>query len=151
MRIEETFYVSWPPEVVFDYVANPSTLAEWQTRKTSVEQLTDGPPRLGTRVRERTMPPVGKELEQVVELAELDRPRRLGVHVVEGPYPVDGTWSFEPDGGRNAGSLRGRGHTAWGDAGAAAGREAHHGSSVRGYHRNLRRNVGAATAGAHGV
>ena len=24
--------------------------------------------------------------------------RRLHVHVVEGPYPVDGTWIFEPDG-----------------------------------------------------
>jgi hypothetical protein len=32
----------------------------WQTSKTYFEQLTDGPPRLGTRVRERTKPPDGK-------------------------------------------------------------------------------------------
>lgn len=41
---------------------------------------------------------MGKEFEQVTELTEFDRPRRLHVHVVEGPYPVDGTWIFEPDG-----------------------------------------------------
>lgn len=82
---------------MFDYLANPSNLPDWQTSKTSVEQLTDGPPGLGTRVRERTKPPVGKEFEQLVEFTEFDRPRRIRVHIVEGPQPIDGTWSFEPD------------------------------------------------------
>ena len=98
MRIEQTLTVNRDPEVVFDYLTNPSKLAEWQTSKTSVEQLTDGPPRLGMRVRERTKPPRGKEFEQVVEFTEFDRPRRVHAHVVEGPYPIDGRWSFEPDG-----------------------------------------------------
>jgi hypothetical protein len=43
----------------------------------SVEQLTDGPPGLGTRFRERTKPPGGKEFEQLVEFTEFDRLRRL--------------------------------------------------------------------------
>ena len=30
-------------------------------------------------------------------ITEFVRPRRLHVHIVEGPFPVDGTWSFEPD------------------------------------------------------
>ena len=98
MRVEQTFIVNRDPEVVFDYLTNPSKLAEWQTSKTSVEQLTDGPSRLGTRVCERTKPPRGKEFEQVVEFTEFDRPRRVHAHVVEGPYPIDGRWSFEPDG-----------------------------------------------------
>jgi uncharacterized protein YndB with AHSA1/START domain len=97
MRIEQEFFVSRPPEVVFDYLTNPSTLADWQTSKTSVEPLTDGPPRLGTRVRERTKPPGGKEFEQIVEFTEFDRPVRVHAHIVEGPYPIDGTWSFEAD------------------------------------------------------
>ena len=63
-----------------------------------MEQLTDGPPALGTRVRERTKPPGAKEFEQIVEFTEFDRPHRLHVHIVEGPYPIDGTWTFEPDG-----------------------------------------------------
>jgi uncharacterized protein YndB with AHSA1/START domain len=95
MLVEQTFSVSRPPEIVFDYLANPSNVPDWQTSKTSVEQLTDGPPGLGTRVRERTKPPFGKEFEQLVEFTEFDRPRRIRVHIVEGPYPVDGTWSFE--------------------------------------------------------
>lgn len=98
MHVEQTFTVARPPEVVFDYLTDPAHLAEWQTTKTSVEQLTDGPPGLGTRVRERTKPPGSREFEQVVEFTEFDRPRRVHVHIVEGPQPIDGTWSFEPDG-----------------------------------------------------
>jgi carbon monoxide dehydrogenase subunit G len=98
MRVEETFSVGRPPEAVFDYLTDATTLADWQTSKMSVEQLTPGPPGLGTRVRERTKPPGAKEFEQVVEFTEFERPRRVHVHIVEGPYPVDGTWSFEPEG-----------------------------------------------------
>ena len=99
MRIEQTFQVAAPPEAVFDYVTDSSKLATWQTTKTSVEKLTDGPPGPGTRVRERTKPPGGKEFEQVVEFTEFERPHRLHVHVVEGPYPIDATYSFEPEPG----------------------------------------------------
>ena len=100
MRITESFFVEAAPAAVFDYMTDPSKLAEWQTSKTSVEQLTEGPPRRGTRVRERTKPPGRREFEQIVEFTEFDRPRRFHVHVVEGPFPIDGTWSFEPaDGG----------------------------------------------------
>jgi uncharacterized protein YndB with AHSA1/START domain len=98
MRIEQTFHVDAPPEAVFDYVTDASKLASWQTTKTYVEKLTDGPPGLGTRVRERTKPPGAKEFEQVVEFTEFERPRRLHVHIVEGPYPIDATYTFEPDG-----------------------------------------------------
>ena len=94
MRIAETFVVAASPEAVFDYMTNPANLAQWQTSKTSVEQLTDGPPGLGTRVRERTKPPGAREFEQLVEFTEFDRPARFHVHVVDGPYPVDGTWTF---------------------------------------------------------
>jgi hypothetical protein len=79
-------------------MTNPARLAEWQTTKTSVEQLTPGPPGLGKRVRERTRQPGGREFEQIVEFTEFDRPHRFTAHIVEGPYPVDGTWSMEPSG-----------------------------------------------------
>ena len=97
MRISETFAVDRPPEVIFDYLTDPSKLADWQTSNTSVEQLTDGPPGLGARFRERTEPPVGKEFVQITEFTELDRPRRLRVYIVEAPQPIDGTWTFEAD------------------------------------------------------
>jgi len=98
MRIEETFRVARPPEAVFDYMTDPANLAEWQTTKTYVEQITPDPRGVGTRIRERTNPPVGKEFEQVVEFAEFDRPRRLATRIVEGPVKVDGWWTFTPEG-----------------------------------------------------
>jgi uncharacterized protein YndB with AHSA1/START domain len=99
VRIEETFGVDRPPEAVFDYMTDPANLAQWQTTKTYVEPLTDGPLGLGSRFRERTKPPGGREFEMVTEFTEFDRPRRFHVHVLEGPQLIDGTWSLEPDGG----------------------------------------------------
>ena len=46
----------------------------------------------------RALRPGGKEFEQIVEFTEFDRPVRVHAHVVEGPYPIDGTWSFETEG-----------------------------------------------------
>jgi uncharacterized protein YndB with AHSA1/START domain len=98
VRISETFVAPAPPEIVFDYMTDPAKLASWQSSKTLVEPLTDGPTRLGTRVRERTKPPGGREFEQIVEFTEFDRPRRFHVHIVEGPQPIDGTWTLKPEG-----------------------------------------------------
>jgi len=143
MRIEQTFFVSRSPEVVFDYLTNPSNLADWQTSKTSVEPLTDGAPRLGTRVRERTKPRGGKEFEQIVEFTEFDRPVRVHAHIVEGPYPIDGTWSFESDGDGTQvrfvaeGELRGVMRLLQPVTKLVMGRQ------MAGSHRNLRRNVEA--------
>lgn len=131
MRVAETFAVGRPPEVVFDYLTNPSNLAEWQTSKTSVEQLTDGPPRLGTRVRERTRGPGGREFEQVVEFSEFERPRRVRAHVVDGPYPIDGTWVLRATRRRDSSQLYGGGRAAERDANHGANREARDRSPVR--------------------
>jgi uncharacterized protein YndB with AHSA1/START domain len=143
MRVEETFFVSRPREVVFDYLTDPSNLADWQTSKTSVEQLSDGPPRLGTRVRERTKPPGRKEFEQIVEFTEFVRPRRVHIHIVEGPYPVDGTWFFEPHGDGTRvrfvaeGEMRGVMRILQPVAKLVLARQ------MAAYHRNLRRNLEA--------
>jgi Polyketide cyclase / dehydrase and lipid transport len=112
-----------------------------QTSKALVEKLTDGPPGLGTRVRERTKPPGAKEFEQIVEFTEFDRPRRFHVHIVQGPYPIDGTWTLEPDGDRTIvsfaaeGELRGPMHYLEPIFKRLLARQ------FAAYHRNLRRNV----------
>jgi uncharacterized protein YndB with AHSA1/START domain len=141
VRITQTFTVASTPETVFDYVVEPANLRAWQTSKTRVEPLTEGPPRKGFRVREWTKPPGAKEFEQVVEFTEFERPSRLHVHIVEGPYPVDGTWSFRPDGEGTrvdftaAGELRGMMRLASPIFGRMMARQ------FAGYHENLRRNV----------
>jgi uncharacterized protein YndB with AHSA1/START domain len=143
MRIEQELIIASPPEAVFDYVVDPANLRAWQTSKTRVEPLTSGAPRKGFRVREWTKPPGAREFEQIVELAEFDRPRLLHVHVVEGPYPIDGTWSFTAaDGGTRVrfvaeGELRGPMRLAGPIFRRVMSRQ------FRGYHENLRRNVEA--------
>jgi len=143
MRIEETFSVARPPKVVFDYLIQPGNLADWQTSKTFVEQITDGPPRLGTRVRERAKVFGRKEWEQIVEVVEFERPRRFGAHIVEGDVPVDGRWTFERDGDATRvhfeawGELRGPLKLLQPVIKLAIARQ------FAKYHRNLRRNVEA--------
>ena len=143
MRIEQTFEVASPPEKVFDYLTNPSNLRDWQTSKTRVEVLTDGSPRLGYRVREWTKPPGAKEFEQVVEFTDFDRPHRVHTHIVEGPQPIDGTWTFTPtDGGTRVhfvarGPLRGAMRIVEPIVRRIIARQ------FAQYHENLRRNVEA--------
>jgi uncharacterized protein YndB with AHSA1/START domain len=143
LRFEQEFIVHRPPEVVFDYLTNPANLADWQTTKTSVEPLTDGPPGPGFRLRERTRQPGGREFDQIVEFTAFERPRLLHTHIVEGPYHVDGTWTFTPEGagtrvhfiaeGEMSGVMR-----ALGPLTTEIMRRV-----FAGYHRNLRRNVEA--------
>lgn len=141
MRVEETFNVGRSPEVVFDYMTDASNLADWQTAHTSTDVLTEGPPRLGSRFRERLKPPLGREFEQVTEFTEFDRPRHFHVHIVEGPFPVDGTWSLEPDGSGTRvhfvadGQLRGIQRLLEPVVSCFMARQ------FASYHRNLRRNL----------
>ena len=147
MRIEQTFNVARPPEAVFDDLTNPSNLRDWQTSKTRVEVLTDGPPRQGFRVREWTKPPGTKEFEQVVEFTDFDRPHRVHTHIVEGPQQIDGTWVFTPAGGGTRvdfvaeGPLRGLMRIAEPIVKRVIDRQ------FKQYHENLRRNVEAASDG----
>jgi uncharacterized protein YndB with AHSA1/START domain len=102
MRIEQHFAVARPPAEVFAYMTDPANLAAWQDSKVEVEPLTEGPPRQGYRLRERTK--IGpRQWDQVVEFSEFEPGRAFGTHIVEGPMAVDGRWTFEDDG---AGSSR---------------------------------------------
>ena len=97
MRVEQSFTVSRPPDEVFAYMTDPANLASWQTSKVSVEPLTDGPPRQGYRIKERTK--VGlRQWDQVVEFTEFEPGRAFSTHIVEGSMPVDGRWTLEPEG-----------------------------------------------------
>lgn len=97
MRVEQSFEVRRPPAEVFAYMTDPANLASWQPSKVSVQPLTEGPPRLGYRVKERTKMGL-RQWDQVVEFTEFDPGRVFGTHIVEGSVPVDGRWTFEDDG-----------------------------------------------------
>jgi len=141
VRIEQTFFVARTPDEVFDYVTNPAHLSSWQTSNRSIEALTDGPVGAGSRFRERIKPAIGKEFEQVTEYAEFDRPNRVRVHVVEGPYRVDGSWTFQTDGAGTRvefvaeGELTGPAKLLEPILRGLLARQ------FAGYHRNLKRNI----------
>jgi carbon monoxide dehydrogenase subunit G len=97
MRVEQSFTVHRPPAAVFAYMTDPANLAEWQPTKLSVEPLTEGPPRQGYRVKERTKMGL-RTWDQIVEFTEFEPGRAFTTHIVEGPTPVDGRWTFEDDG-----------------------------------------------------
>ncbi len=98
IRFSFPIEIGRPVEDVFAYVTDPAKLPEWQTNTAEVEQITDGPVRVGTRLREVHMG-FGRRLEQVVEVAEYQPPRCFALKVLSGSLPIDGRWDFEPDAG----------------------------------------------------
>ena len=135
------FTIVAPPSAVFDCITDVRTLRDWQTSKTRVEALTDGQPRHGYRIREWTKPPGMREFEQIVEFAEFDRPHRLYVHVVKGPQPVDGIWTFTAteNGTRVVFVAEGRLRCPMRLAGPIVARIMSH--QFAGYHAHLPRNL----------
>ena len=55
-----------PVDVAFTYLADPRNRPEWQSSLASVEMLTDGEPRVGTRWRDHTKARVVPEMEITV-------------------------------------------------------------------------------------
>jgi uncharacterized protein YndB with AHSA1/START domain len=143
MRIEQDFTVRRPPAEVFAYMTDPANLKSWQPTKLSVEPLTDGPPRQGYRLKERTK--IGpRTWDQVVEFTEFEPGRALTTHIVDGAMPVDGRWTLADDG---AGGTRAH-FVAWGDLSGAMRLlepvlKRGIARSFRQYHELLARNVEA--------
>lgn len=86
-----------PPSDVFAYICDPEKLATWQTSTVSAVAEDGGPLTVGSRVREIHRTPGGKELESLVEVAELEPDRTLALRVVEGT-PVHLRIELEPAG-----------------------------------------------------
>ncbi len=79
---------------MFAYVTDPAKLESWQTSTVSAVQESEGPMRLGTRIREVHRGPRGKEFAELVEVIRYEPPRAFDLHVVEGP-PIDAELRFE--------------------------------------------------------
>jgi carbon monoxide dehydrogenase subunit G len=98
VRVEHTFRVARSPTDVFDFLADATNLPLWDGTGATVEVLTDGPPGLGTQIRQR-----GKALrlvgvEQVSELTVFERPHRLASKGVTGPVlPIAGSYTLAPE------------------------------------------------------
>src|SRR5205807_9176324 len=85
------------PEDVFAYLDQPERHREWQTEIVSAEVQTEGPVRVGTRVKE-TRRIGGREQDTSYEITEHDPPGRTAFRGIAGPVRPVGTVTVQPIG-----------------------------------------------------
>jgi uncharacterized membrane protein len=99
--ITGTIEISRPPQDVFDYVGDLSRHGEWQSALVDVQVETEGPTKLGTKVKETRLVPGGKQSYHY-EVTQWEPPRACAFTVVDGPVRPEGSITFTPldDGAR---------------------------------------------------
>jgi uncharacterized membrane protein len=101
-----------PVEVVAAYAADPSTAPEWYANIESAEWRTPPPVTVGSKVAFAARF-LGRRLEYTYEVVELEPGRRLVMRTAEGPFPMETTYSWTPEGsGSTRMALRNRGAPA---------------------------------------
>jgi uncharacterized membrane protein len=100
--IVETVEIARSPQEVFAYVDDLSRHGEWQEQIESVEVLTEGPTRVGSRAVDTRRVPGGRR-RITYEITEHDPPRKASFRGLDGPIRPRGTVTVEPldDGARS--------------------------------------------------
>ena len=104
--------IARPVEVVASYAADPSNAPAWYANIESVTWETDPPPQAGSRVS-FVARFLGRRLAYTYELVELVPGERLVMRTSEGPFPMETTYSWSPEGtAATRMALRNRGEPA---------------------------------------
>ena len=96
MHFEYTIVINQPVEKVFDYVANPANLPEWQGPPTEIrnlQQSTQGQLREGDRFT-TVLQFLGRRYEIPTEVSAYEPNRRLSYRGTGGPVPTQITCIF---------------------------------------------------------
>ena len=103
MSLDETAEttIRRPAAEIAAYMFDPTHDPEWIGGISEVEPLDTGPIRTGSRVRRRASF-LGRRIDYVMEVVEFEPDRRLALHAIEAPMPMDVTYEVEPitDGAR---------------------------------------------------
>jgi uncharacterized protein YndB with AHSA1/START domain len=106
MPIVESIEIARSPEDVFAYLDQLDRHGEWQEQIVSNEVQTEGPTRVGMRVRQTRRVP-GRAMTFTYEITEHDPPRQSSFRGLDGPVRPVGTVTVEPVGeGRSRVTLR---------------------------------------------
>lgn len=77
----------------------------WIGGISSARRVTPGPTAVGTRV-ERVASFMGKRIDYVMEVAELEPDRKIVLRSIKAPFPMKVTYSFEPTGAGTRATVR---------------------------------------------
>ena len=93
--IVETVEIAKSPQEVFAYLDDLRRHGEWQEQIESVEVLTEGPTRVGSRAIDTRRVPGGRR-KITYEITEHDPPRRAAFRGLDGPIRPQGAVTVEP-------------------------------------------------------
>jgi len=91
----ESIEISRPPEEVFAYDTDPAHLTEWQENLVEAKVETEGPPRVGSRMKQ-TRRVGGGTRTFTLEVIEYEPPSRGAFKGIDGPVRPRGTITLEP-------------------------------------------------------
>jgi uncharacterized membrane protein len=99
MALDETaeIRIARPAEQVAAYMFDPINDPAWIGGISDAKPLDETPVRVGSRVRRRASF-LGRRIDYVMEVVALDSGRRLAMHAVEAPMPMDVTYEVDPAG-----------------------------------------------------
>ncbi|MDD9266956.1 SRPBCC family protein [Paenibacillus sp. GCM10023248] len=102
--------INRPAEQVAAFASDPDHAPEWYVNIQSAEWRTPKPLRAGSKVAFKAAF-LGKELSYVYEFAEYIPGSKLVMRTVDGPFPMETTYTWEPVGERiTRMTLRNRGN-----------------------------------------
>jgi uncharacterized membrane protein len=103
--VSVTTEIARPADEVAAYAMEAENDPTWIGGISSARRLTPGPTAVGTQV-ERVAHFLGRRIDYVMEVTELDPGRRIVLQSIRGPFPMRVTYSFEPVAGCTCVGLR---------------------------------------------
>jgi uncharacterized membrane protein len=98
-RTEHTVVVERPPDEVFAFLTDLSSLPEWQSGAVEVRQLEPKPSfGVGTKYVQ-VLKFLGKQFEATIEVTEYEPGQRFSIKTLSGPIPFQVEHTLEPSNG----------------------------------------------------
>jgi hypothetical protein len=98
-------HIDRPPEGIAAFAMEAENDTRWIGGIREVRRLTPGPTAVGTRV-ERVASFMGRRIEYLMEVAELEAGRRMILRSIKAPFPMKAYNFEEEDGGGTRASVR---------------------------------------------
>src|SRR6266550_7721398 len=111
LDVTATAEIARTPDSVAAYEFEPANDPAWIGGVRTSERLTEGVITVGSRVRRRGAF-LGRPIEWVMDVVELVPGRRLAMHAVRSPFPMDMTYELEPSSAGTTARIRIRGEAS---------------------------------------